>query len=83
MKLAAPKQLPKKFEPDFDSKAVEFYRAVYQMWDALQSGNIRIVEKTPASATADGEVGHVAFDANYVYFVIAKDTWRRIAHATW
>jgi len=83
VKLAAPKQLPPKFAPDFDSKGLEFYRAVYQMWDALQTGNIRIVNKTPASATADGEVGHIAFDSSYVYVCISTNVWRRIAHATW
>lgn len=83
MNLTAPKQLPPKFAQDFDSKGLEFYRAVYQMWDALQSGNIRIVEKTPASASAAGEVGHIAFDASYLYLCIAKNTWRRIAHASW
>jgi hypothetical protein len=37
----------------------------------------------PASATAAGTAGQVAYDANYFYFCIAVNTWRRIALATW
>jgi len=81
--LTAPKQLPPKFSQDFDSKALEFYRAIYQMWDALQTGNIRLVERVPASATADGETGDVSFGPSYVYICTSKNVWRRIAHAAW
>lgn len=37
----------------------------------------------PASATATGTAGQVAYDASYLYLCTATDTWRRIAHATW
>jgi hypothetical protein len=37
----------------------------------------------PASATAAGTAGQVAYDSSFLYFCIATDTWRRIALATW
>lgn len=39
--------------------------------------------KTPASASAAGNTGDIAWDANYIYVCIANATWRRVAHATW
>lgn len=39
--------------------------------------------KTPASATAAGTTGQIAWDANYLYICVATDTWRRVAHASW
>jgi hypothetical protein len=83
LKLSAPQQLPPKSSANFDNSLFAFYRAAYQMWNALQTGNIRIVEKVPASATDDGEVGDISFGPSYIYICIQKNTWRRIAHATW
>lgn len=37
----------------------------------------------PASASASGSAGQIAFDASYFYVCTATDTWRRIAHSTW
>ena len=37
----------------------------------------------PASATASGAYGDFSLDANYVYFCVATDTWRRVALSTW
>jgi hypothetical protein len=39
--------------------------------------------KTPASATATGTVGQIAWDANYIYVCTATNTWKRTAIATW
>jgi hypothetical protein len=39
--------------------------------------------KTPASATAAGNAGEIAWDANYVYVCVATDAWRRAALTTW
>ncbi len=39
--------------------------------------------KTPASASASGNTGDMAWDANYFYICIATNTWERTAHATW
>lgn len=37
----------------------------------------------PASASATGVAGSVAWDANYFYTCTATDTWKRVAVATW
>lgn len=49
------------------------------------SGNKIIVRnsQTPASATAVGEAGTIAWDINYVYVCVAANTWRRAALAAW
>lgn len=39
--------------------------------------------KTPASATATGNVGEFCWDANYFYICTATNTWRRVAHSSW
>ena len=38
---------------------------------------------TPASATAAGTTGEVAWDANYIYICTATNTWKRVAISTW
>jgi hypothetical protein len=37
----------------------------------------------PASASAAGSVGQIAYDADYLYVCTASDTWKRVAIATW
>lgn len=39
--------------------------------------------KTPASASATGTTGQIAWDTNYVYVCVATNTWKRAALATW
>ena len=39
--------------------------------------------RTPASATAAGNQGDVAWDSSYLFICTATNTWRRVAHATW
>jgi hypothetical protein len=39
--------------------------------------------RTPASATASGGQGEIAWDANYVYVCVATNAWRRAALSTW
>ena len=39
--------------------------------------------KTPASASATGTTGQIAWDANYVYVCVATNTWKRSALSTW
>jgi hypothetical protein len=39
--------------------------------------------KTPASATATGNVGEICWDSNYVYVCTATNTWKRAALSTW
>jgi hypothetical protein len=38
---------------------------------------------TPASATATGTVGTIAWDTNFVYVCVATNTWKRAALTTW
>ena len=38
---------------------------------------------TPASASATGTAGEIAWDANYIYVCTATDTWKRVALSTW
>jgi hypothetical protein len=47
------------------------------------NGNLEIKTKTPASATATGVVGEIAWDADYIYICTATDTWKRSAITTW
>ena len=37
----------------------------------------------PASATASGVAGDIAYDNSYVYVCIATNTWRRAALSAW
>ncbi|MCW5941703.1 MAG: hypothetical protein KIS66_05700 [Fimbriimonadaceae bacterium] len=39
--------------------------------------------KTPASASAAGNTGDLAWDADYVYVCVATNTWKRAPIATW
>lgn len=49
------------------------------------AGNgIRIrTARTPASATAAGNQGDMAWDANFVYVCVAANSWKRAAIAAW
>jgi hypothetical protein len=50
----------------------------------VNSDSIRVrTAKTPASATATGVAGQIAWDANFIYICTATDTWKRVAIATW
>ena len=37
----------------------------------------------PASASATGTTGQVAYDASYFYVCVDTDTWCRVAISTW
>jgi len=39
--------------------------------------------KTPASATATGNAGQIAWDSSYIYVCVAANTWKRSALSTW
>jgi trimeric autotransporter adhesin len=50
----------------------------------VNDDRIRIgTAKTPASASATGTTGEIAWDANYIYVCTATNTWKRVAIATW
>ena len=52
--------------------------------NATFGGDIAVTAPTvPASATATGTTGTIAWDASYVYVCTATDTWKRVAIATW
>ena len=47
-------------------------------------GDIILTETDPpASATATGTSGQIAFDSNYLYRAVATNTWKRVALSTW
>jgi hypothetical protein len=50
----------------------------------INDDSVRVrTAKTPASATATGTQGQIAWDADYVYVCVATDTWKRTALLTW
>jgi uncharacterized membrane protein len=50
----------------------------------IAGDSIRIrTAQTPASASATGTVGQIAWDASYIYVCTATNTWKRTALATW
>jgi hypothetical protein len=61
---------------------------VVQITNSLQlngSANVlRIVNsQTPASASATGTAGTIAWDSSYIYVCTATNTWKRVAISTW
>jgi hypothetical protein len=50
---------------------------------ALVSDVLILTPQTIASAAAQGIVGEIAIDANYIYVCTATNTWKRVAVATW
>lgn len=50
----------------------------------VNSDSIQVnTAKTPASASATGTTGQIAWDSNYVYVCVATNTWKRTALSTW
>jgi hypothetical protein len=43
----------------------------------------RASASAPASATATGRAGQVAYDASYIYVCTAANTWRRALLSSW
>ena len=47
-------------------------------------GNLIVsTTSTPASATASGTTGTIAWDSSYIYVCTATNTWKRTAISTW
>lgn len=46
-------------------------------------GTIAAFTTVPASATATGSAGMMAYDSSYLYICTATNTWKRVAIATW
>ena len=51
--------------------------------DKLTTDGFNFATGTPASATATGTAGDMAWDASYIYVCIATNTWKRTALTTW
>jgi len=50
----------------------------------IDGDSIRLRQsKTPASSSATGTAGQIAWDANYLYVCVTTDTWKRVAIGTW
>jgi hypothetical protein len=50
----------------------------------LATGRLIVsVSSPPASATATGTTGSIAWDTNFFYVAVATNTWRRVALSTW
>jgi len=47
------------------------------------SSKLNLPSQPPASATATGTTGDVAWDQNYIYICIATNTWKRSPLGTW
>ena len=45
--------------------------------------SLKLATSTPASASATGTAGTIAWDTGYIYVCTATDTWERVAIATW
>ena len=56
------------------------YDPVLQIW---KNAPVRISSAVPASATATGTAGTVAYDAAFVYVCVATNTWRRVGLSIW
>ena len=46
-------------------------------------GAMRVPTQTPASASASGTTGEIAWDASYIYVCTATNTWKRSALSSW
>lgn len=51
--------------------------------DLTVIGDTILATKTPASASATGTTGQIAWDADYIYICTATNTWKRVAISTW
>ena len=45
--------------------------------------SLKLATSTPASASATGTIGTIAWDTGYIYVCTATDNWERVAIATW
>lgn len=56
---------------------------VLALYDGAADLAVAVNAGAPASATAAGVVGQVAWDADYVYVCTGVDEWKRAALSTW
>jgi UDP-3-O-[3-hydroxymyristoyl] glucosamine N-acyltransferase len=46
-------------------------------------GDLKLTTQTPASASATGATGTIAYDGSYIYICSGTDTWLRASIVTW
>jgi sugar lactone lactonase YvrE len=52
--------------------------------DLIVEGGLTVeCPQTPASASATGTAGQIAWDANYIYVCVTTNTWKRTAISSW
>jgi hypothetical protein len=51
--------------------------------EAAGGGGIPVWVTVPASSTAPGTAGQIAYDNSYLYVAVANATWRRVAINDW
>ena len=50
----------------------------------VNADSVRVrTSQTPATSSASGNQGEIAWDANYIYVCTATNTWKRVAISTW
>jgi len=56
----------------------------FEVAGVTDTDQLRVTTPTvPASASATGTAGDIAWDADYIYVCTATDTWKRVAITTW
>lgn len=51
----------------------------FQSIEVAVNSSPQLVSTVPANSGAPGQLGEIAFDANWLYGCVAKNTWRRVA----
>lgn len=74
--------------PFFPDKVEPLANALGQYWRELATTvngheDGIVATSAPASASASGTPGQIAYDASYVYVCVATNTWKRVAISTW
>lgn len=49
----------------------------------VNTDDLVVATKTPASASDTGTAGMIAWDSDYIYVCTATDTWKRVGISTW
>jgi len=52
-------------------------------WELVAASSGLSWSSVPASATATGTAGQIAYDTNYLYACVSASTWKRAALSTW
>ena len=72
------------------SNGLEAPQNTFQVWDHQMlnktTGKIpvdRLRVSVPASATATGTTGQIAWDTSYIYICTGTNQWKRVAVSTW